>query len=69
MEQTVILDAYARNGMCISAAAAELHYDRRTVKRKLLSAGRSLGIDPFDFYDLAEYLLTERRLHGENSNP
>lgn len=58
-----ILLAYAQAGMRISTAAANTHYDRRTFRRLLIRAGYRVGIDPLDFYDLAEYLLEERKMN------
>lgn len=58
-----ILLAYAQAGMRISTAAANTHYDRRTFRRLLIRAGYRAGIDPLDFYDLAEYLLEERKMN------
>lgn len=63
MSDLDILIAYAQSGMRISTAAANTHYDRRTFRRLLIRAGFRVGIDPLDFYDLAEYLLEERKLH------
>lgn len=58
-EATRYLTIYANTGMRVAAAADELHYNRKTMYKKLRLAGGVFGIDPFDFYELARVLVKE----------
>lgn len=60
MTDIEVLIAYAESGMRIAEAARKTHYSRKSFREKLIVAGLHLGFNPFDFWDLAEF-LTERK--------
>ena len=47
--------------MRVKSVAEELHFDRRTVHRKLAMIKKKTGHDPLEFHGLAALLGYERR--------
>ena len=60
MDGFKILTAYAEAGMCLNEAARATYYSRKTYRYKLIQAGREAGINPFNFFELAHYLLERK---------
>ena len=60
-DERQLLEAYAESGMRVKSVAEELHFDRRTVHRKLAMIKKKTGHDPLEFHGLAALLGYERR--------
>ena len=56
-EALEVLTTYANTGMRVATAAEVMHWNRKTMYKKIRLAGSAYGIDPFDFYELASVLV------------
>lgn len=55
-----VLLTYAESGMRVAESARKTHYSRKVFRGKLISAGINLDINPFDFFELATYLMERK---------
>ena len=52
----IVLKSYSENGMGVTRTARNTHYDRRTISGRLTNIRLKVGIDPRDFFGLANLL-------------